>query len=167
MLSTSLVTDKLKENFGDDIIASETLYDMLTLTVTKDKIITILKYLYDDEALQFRFLTTLCGVHFPAAEKDKTYSVVYHLHSFVNNLRIRLKIFFPEEKPDVPTATTVFATANWMEREAYDFYGINFVGHPNLKRILNVDDMTAFPMRKEFPLEDATREDKNDKMFGR
>jgi NADH-quinone oxidoreductase subunit C len=54
-----------------------------------------------------------------------------------------------------------------MERETYDFYGIRFDGHPNLKRILNVDDMTDFPMRKDFPLEDQTREDKRDGMFGR
>ena len=60
-----------------------------------------------------------------------------------------------------------FHAANWMERETYDFYGVNFVGHPNLKRILNVDEMDYFPMRKEFPLEDQTRIDKDDEMFGR
>ena len=58
-------------------------------------------------------------------------------------------------------------SANWMERETYDFYGVNFVGHPNLIRILNVDEMTYFPMRKEFPLEDQSRIDKDDEMFGR
>ena len=166
-MNESLVTEKLKEKFGEDIISSEVLYDMLTLTVTKEKIIDILKFLYNDDVLQFRFLTTLCGVHYPNAEKDKTYSVGYHLHSFTNNLRIRIKIFFSEEKPEVPTATTIFATANWMERETFDFYGIKFIGHPNLKRILNMEDMVPFPMRKEFPLEDQTREDKEDAMFGR
>ena len=166
-LSPSFVTDHLKEKFNDAIIASEMLNDMLTLTVRREKIIDILKFLYEDEILQFQFLTTLCGVHYPHAEKDKTYSVVYHVHSFINNLRIRIKIFFPEEKPEVPTATAVFAAANWMERETYDFYGIIFKGHPNLKRILNVEDMKVFPMRKEFPLEDQTREDKADEMFGR
>ena len=65
------------------------------------------------------------------------------------------------------TATKLFESANWMERETYDFYGINFVGHPNLIRILNVDDMDYHPMRKEYPLEDATRHDKIDEMFGR
>jgi NADH-quinone oxidoreductase subunit C len=93
--------------------------------------------------------------------------VVYHLHNLVNNVRIRFKVFTDINKPDVYTASGLFSAANWMERETYDFYGINFVGHPNLKRILNVDEMDYFPMRKEFPLEDSTRIDKDDEMFGR
>ena len=66
-----------------------------------------------------------------------------------------------------PTLTDVFSGANWMERETYDFFGVLFTGHPELNRILNVEDMIIFPMRKEIPLEDQTREDKNDLMFGR
>ena len=92
---------------------------------------------------------------------------MYQLHSLVNNWRIRLKIYLPEENPETPTLTTVFSAANWMERETYDFFGVNFVGHPNLKRILNVDEMDYFPMRKEFPMEESTRIDKDDEMFGR
>ena len=65
------------------------------------------------------------------------------------------------------SATALFATANWMERETYDFFGVQFLGHPNLKRILNVDEMDYFPLRKEFPLEDQTRVNKDDDMFGR
>ena len=92
---------------------------------------------------------------------------MYQLHNLVNNQRIRLKIYLPVENPVAPTLTGVFAAANWLERETYDFYGVIFEGHPNLKRILNVDEMIIFPMRKEYPLEDQTREDKNDSMFGR
>jgi len=92
---------------------------------------------------------------------------VYHLHNLIANCRIRFKIFAPIEKPDVLTATTLFSSANWQEREAYDFYGVNFVGHPNLIRIQNVEEMDYFPQRKEFPLEDQTRIDKDDEMFGR
>ena len=92
---------------------------------------------------------------------------MYQLHNLFQNKRLRLKIFLSEEKPVVNTLTTVFPAANWMERETYDFYGVIFTGHPNLKRILNVEDMTIFPMRKEYPLEDQTREDKNNLMFGR
>jgi NADH-quinone oxidoreductase subunit C len=73
----------------------------------------------------------------------------------------------PISNPIVPTLTTIYAAANWMEREAFDFYGILFEGHPKLKRILNADDMDYFPMRKEYPLEDATRQDKIDALFGR
>jgi NADH-quinone oxidoreductase subunit C len=93
--------------------------------------------------------------------------VVYHLHNLVDNIRLRFKVFAPVEQPDVFSATALYASANWMERETYDFFGVNFLGHPNLKRILNVEEMDYFPMRKEFPLEDQSRVDKDDEMFGR
>jgi NADH-quinone oxidoreductase subunit C len=93
--------------------------------------------------------------------------VVYHLHNLVDNCRIRFKVFTDINKPDVFSAVNIFSAANWLEREAYDFYGVNFVGHPNLIRIQNVEEMDYFPQRKEFPLEDQTRIDKDDEMFGR
>jgi NADH-quinone oxidoreductase subunit C len=78
-----------------------------------------------------------------------------------------MKIYVPSEAPNVYTATGLFSSANWMERETYDFFGVQFVGHPDLRRVLNVDEMDYFPLRKEFPLEDQTRIDKDDEMFGR
>jgi NADH-quinone oxidoreductase subunit C len=122
--------------------------------------------LFDDEQLRFRFLTDLQAVHYPEAE-GRELAVVYHLHNLTDNLRIRFKVFTSVHQPDVFTATRLYESANWMERETYDFYGVNFVGHPNLKRILNVDEMDYFPLRKEYPLEDQTRIDKDDEMFGR
>jgi NADH-quinone oxidoreductase subunit C len=83
------------------------------------------------------------------------------------NFRIRIKTFFDINHPEIATATDLWPAANWMERETYDFFGVKFKGHPNLKRILNMDEMDIFPLRKEFPLEDQTRIDKNDSMFGR
>ena len=83
------------------------------------------------------------------------------------NYRIRVKTFMDINKPEIPTATDLWLGANWMERETYDFFGVKFLGHPNLKRILNVDEMDIFPLRKEYPLEDQTRDDKDDTMFGR
>lgn len=157
---------KLREAFPNDIVSAEMMRDFPVFTVKKDKVIDVVKYLYDNPELEFRFLTDLCGVHFPDNHGQEL-GVIYHLHNMRRNLRIRLRTFFSEKDAVVPTLTTVFSAANWMERETYDFYGITFKGHPNLKRILNVDDMVGFPMRKEFPLEDPNREDKNDKMFGR
>jgi len=115
--------------------------------------------------LKFRFLTTMCGLHFP--DQKEELGMMYQLHSLENNIRIRIKTFFPKDLAVMPTLTGIFSAANWMERQEYDFFGIDFKGHPNLKRILNVDDMIIHPMRKEFPLEDQTRKDKNDNMFGR
>jgi len=147
-------------------MAFEEPYGMLTFEAPKELNLKVLNFLYDDEELKFRFLTDLCGAHFPDL-KEKELAVVYHLHNLVDNVRIRFKVFTNINKPDVYTATGLFSSANWMERETYDFYGINFVGHPNLKRILNVDEMDYFPMRKQYPLEDQTRVDKDDEMFGR
>lgn len=152
----------LKEKFGGEILSIESPYNFLTVTLKPEKIIAIIKSLYDEEGYQY--LTTLCGIHYP---DQKSIVVMYQLHNLKQNKRIRLKIALPEDKPHVPTLTTVFPAANWMERETYDFFGVIFEGHPNLIRILNVEEMIIFPMRKEYPLEDQTREDKNDQMFGR
>lgn len=160
------VEAKLRENFGDNIISAEMMRDFPVFTIKRDKIVDVIKFLYDEPEMEFRFLTDLCGVHFPD-NKGQELGVIYHLHNMVKNWRIRLRIFFSVDDAVVPTLTTVFSAANWMERETYDFFGIVFKGHPNMRRILNVDDMIGFPMRKEFPLEDQNREDKNDVMFGR
>lgn len=165
-LSNELITQRLKEKFGDQVTNIEEPYGMLTFEVPKDINLDVLQFLYDDQGLFFQFLTDLTAVHYPAF-KGRELAVVYHLHNLVANFRIRFKVFAPIEKPDVSSATKIFAAANWLEREAYDFYGVNFVGHPNLKRIQNVDEMDYFPLRKEYPLEDQTRIDKDDEMFGR
>jgi NADH-quinone oxidoreductase subunit C len=159
-----MVLEKLIHHFGEGIEAHEFFTDMLCITVRKDFIRDALLYLKDDNELKYNFLTTLCGMHYP--EKDQL-GVVYHLHNFIDNHRIRIKTATDISQPVLPTAATIWPAANWMERETYDFYGIQFEGHPNLKRILNVDEMTSFPLRKDFPLEDQSHEDKNDDMFGR
>lgn len=158
------VNEKLKEYFASDIVSAEQLYDYPVFTVSKDKVHDILKFLKEDEELNFHFLTDLCGMQTP---DEKQLGVIYHLHNMPKNYRIRLKTFVDINKPDVDTATDLWPSANWMERETYDFYGVKFKGHPNLKRILNVDEMDIFPLRKEYPLEDQNRTDKNDSMFGR
>lgn len=158
------IISALKEKFEGDVLQVELLYDFLTITLKKDQIISIIRHLYDHPDTQFQYLTTLCGIHFP---DQNQIAVMYQLHSLTKNYRIRLKIYLPAENPVTPTLTTVFPAANWLERETYDFFGVIFEGHPNLKRILNVEDMIIFPLRKEYPLEDQTREDKNDTMFGR
>jgi len=159
-----LVVKKLIGQFNEAIESHELLADMLCITVNKKEIQHCLQFLRDENELQYNFLTTLCGMHYP--EKQQL-GVVYHLHSFINNHRIRIKTATDINDPTFPTATKIWPAANWMERETYDFYGILFGDHPNLQRILNVEDMTDFPMRKDFPLEDQTREDKDDSMFGR
>jgi NADH-quinone oxidoreductase subunit C len=90
---------------------------------------------------------------------------VYHLHNWYENKRIKIKTYLNGENSRNKNNFKYFLCANWMERETYDFYGINFIGHPQLKRILNMDEMISFPMRKEFPMEDSGRTDKDDRFF--
>ncbi|HZW65571.1 MAG TPA: NADH-quinone oxidoreductase subunit C [Hanamia sp.] len=165
-LTNEIIRTKLIEKFGEELTSWEEPYGMLSFTSDKNLNLKVLQFLYDDNTLQFRFLTDLCAVHYPD-NTGKELAVVYHLHNLRENVRLRYKIFTPIAKPDVFSATALYSAANWMERETYDFFGVNFVGHPNLKRILNIEEMEYFPLRKEYPLEDQKRTDKDNEMFGR
>lgn len=160
------VKEKLSQRFAEGVLEAEMHYDFPVITLKKDIIIPALEFLYNEPDMGFTFLTTMCGLHFPH-RKGQEFGVMYQLHNMQKNYRIRLKIHMPSSDLVVPTATKLFSTANWMERETYDFFGLIFKGHPNLTRILNMDEMNYFPMRKEYGLEDATRTDKDDTMFGR
>jgi NADH-quinone oxidoreductase subunit C len=165
-LTNEHIKQKIIEKFGEQVSNFSEPYSLLTFEAPKELNLKVLNFLYDDPGLRFKFLTTLCGIHYPE-QKGRELAVVYHLHNLEDNARVRFKIFTDIKQPDIYTVTGLFSAANWLERETYDFYGVNFVGHPNLKRILNVDEMDYFPMRKEYPLEDSTRIDKDDEMFGR
>ncbi len=165
-LTKEIIHQKLIDKFGESISNFEESYGMLSFVAPKELNLKVLQFLFEDTDLQFQFLTDLTGVHYPD-KKGAELAVVYHLHNLVANVRLRFTVFTDINTPDIFTATKLFSAANWMERETYDFFGVNFVGHPNLKRILNVDEMDYFPLRKEFPLEDQTRIDKDDEMFGR
>ncbi|PJJ83744.1 NADH-quinone oxidoreductase subunit C [Mucilaginibacter auburnensis] len=157
--------NNINTQFGDKITVIGEPYGLLTLQTSKETIIDLLSFLKSSPVLQFIYLTDITAVHYP--EQELTIGVVYHVHSLVNNIRVRIKVFIDGNNCHIPTATTLWNGANWMERETYDLFGVIFDGHPDLRRILNVDDMTAFPMRKEFPLEDPNRVDKKDYFFGR
>ena len=176
----------LQLDFPNTILSITESYGMPTLVIRKESVSDVMNYLYSQTDMQFHFLTDLCGVHYPnidelpddlrqvAADNPDIFTrtagvfgVVYHLHNLYKNCRLRVKTFTPVEDPSISSLTSLFSAADWMERETYDFFGIEFRGHPNLTRILNMDEMTYFPLRKEYALEDATRKDKNDSFFGR
>jgi NADH-quinone oxidoreductase subunit C len=156
---------RLADKFQGLVVPTGAEYGLLTVETGKDVIQDVLAFLKTDAALQFIYLTDITAIHYP--ELEKPIGVIYHLHSLTTNTRIRIKVFLSMDDLSIPTATTLWEGANWMERETYDFFGVIFDGHPDLRRILNVDDMTVFPMRKEFPLEDPNRIDKKDYFFGR
>lgn len=163
-MSNEQIQELLIQKFGDQLTNWEQPHGMLTFTAPKDLNLKVLQFLYDEAG--FTFLTDLQAVHYPN-NPGAELAVVYHLHNMKQNVRLRFKVFTDIKTPDVFSATALFSGANWMERETYDFFGVNFVGHPNLIRVLNVDEMDYFPLRKEYPLEDQTRVDKDDEMFGR
>lgn len=165
-LESVTIQEKLEQKFGNNVLNFGFQKDIFSLEATPEVIHEVIQFLKEDAALNFHFLTDLCGVHFPENDEQHQFSVVYHLHNWVENVRVRVRTFLTEN-PEVDTITDLFLTANWMERETWDFYGINFKGHPQLKRILNMDEMVSHPMRKEFPMEDSGRTDKDDRFFGR
>ncbi|MBL8557491.1 MAG: NADH-quinone oxidoreductase subunit C [Hyphomonadaceae bacterium] len=124
-------------------------FDELTLEAKADQIIPLLIFLRDDPRCLFTTLVDLCGVDYP--ERAQRFDVVYHLLSMRRNKRIRIKIRTDENTP-VPSVISVYPAADWNEREAFDMYGIQFAGHPDLRRILTDYGFQGFPLRKEFPL---------------
>ena len=164
-ISNQTVLQKITARFGEHVSITAEPFGLLTFETDKENIIEVLKFIKEDQELKFNYLTDITAIHYP--EQELPIGVIYHVHSLTNNVRVRIKVFLSAENPEIPTATTLWNGANWMERETYDFFGINFSGHPDLRRILNVDDMTVFPMLKQYPLEDPNRVDKKDYFFGR
>lgn len=121
----------------------------LTLIAEASRIVEVLTFLRDDPDCRFVCFIDLCGVDYPA--REKRFDVVYHLLSPRHNRRIRVKVATDETTP-VPSVIPVFPAADWFEREAYDFYGILFEGHPDLRRILTDYGFEGYPLRKDFPL---------------
>ena len=161
------IQSKITDKFEAYVSNFRMEHDILTFDASSQSIKDIISYMKEDETLRFNFLTDICGIHYPGNEKQAQFAAVYLLHNWIDNVRVRIKSYLSPDNLEIPSMTDVFASANWMERETYDFFGIIFTGHPNLKRILNDEGMEVFPMRKEYPLEDTGRSDKDDRFFGR
>ncbi len=117
--------------------------------VPPEMIVEFCRFLKQHPALQFNFLSDICGVdHYPELPR---YEAVYHLYSLENKWRVRIKCRL-SDPPSVPSVTGIWRTANWHEREAWDMYGIKFEGHPDLRRIYMWEGFEGFPQRKDFPL---------------
>jgi len=147
--ATEDLADYVAETLGESLVEHQMAYGELTLVVAPGDILGVLTFLRDDPQTQFVNLTDICGVDYP--EREKRFDVVYHLLSPRQNQRIRVKVRVGEDDP-VPSVCDVFAGSDWFEREAYDFYGILFTGHPDLRRILTDYGFEGHPLRKDFPL---------------
>ena len=139
----------VKTESGSAILSSRIDHGEMTLNVARDRIVEVLTFLRDDAKCLFKQLMDVCGVDYP--DRARRFDVVYHLLSLKLNQRIRVRLETDEQTP-VPSATSVFSSAGWWEREAWDLYGIFFAEHPDLRRILTDYGFEGHPMRKDFPL---------------
>jgi len=138
----------IKEELGDAVESARSFAGDLTLQVRRDAIAQVAASLKSRH--KFTYLIDLCGADYP--KREPRFDVVYHLHSFEANRRIRLKVS-TDEATTVPSISGVFRAANWLERETYDMYGVRFEGHPDMTRILLWEGFNGFPLRKDFPVE--------------
>jgi NADH-quinone oxidoreductase subunit C len=155
MADSNRAVVKLKEQFAASIIDVTEFRGEVTVTVRKDAILDILSFL--KQSLQYNLLTDVTAVDYLGKKTDR-YMMVYQLFSIAIKDRLRIKTPVSEDDCRIPTVSQIWATANWLEREVYDLFGITFDNHPDLRRILMTDDWEGHPLRKDYPLQGPDRE---------
>jgi NADH-quinone oxidoreductase subunit C len=139
----------LQEKFPEEVVEVTEFRGDTTIVVKPERIIDICRTLRDDSSVSFKYLSMIAAIDYhPASPR---FAVVYNLYSHRHHDRITLKAFLSDAAPVIDSVVSVWSTADWHEREAYDLMGIKFKGHPNLKRILLPVDWKGFPLRKEYP----------------
>jgi NADH-quinone oxidoreductase subunit C len=139
----------IAHGLADEVIDTVVDHCELMVRVKRGTLVRVLTFLRDDSNCQFKLLMDVCGVDYP--DRDERFEVVYNLLSLTHNQRVRIKLSCDADTP-VPSATDVFSSAGWWEREAWDMYGVYFSGHPDLRRILTDYGFEGHPLRKDFPL---------------
>ena len=150
------ISNLLKEKFASDILAVDDLFQQTTVVLRKDNIHEILEFLKNDPRTSFEMLLDVCGVDYlkmKEAPHSERYEVIYHLYSLTLNHRVRLRVKVPEEDMSLKTATDLWPSANWAERETAEMFGIVFTGHPNPKNLLLYQGFPGHPLRKDYPVD--------------
>ena len=142
--------EHIEESLEGAVTAHRIEHGELVIEARREAILDVLQFLRDDRECAFKLLVDLCGVDYPECGEER-FEVVYNLLSLTQNQRVRVKVRTSEDVP-VPSVVHVFSTAGWLEREAWDMYGIYFAGHPDLRRILTDYGFEGHPQRKDFPL---------------
>jgi NADH-quinone oxidoreductase subunit C len=143
------LSDHIVSSLGEVIEDRAIAYDELTIVARREDIVRVATFLRDDPQCRFVCFIDICGADYPA--REERFDVVYHFLAPHHNRRIRVKVRTDEVTP-VPSLNSVFAAANWYEREVYDMYGVLFTGHPDLRRILTDYGFEGHPLRKDFPM---------------
>jgi NADH-quinone oxidoreductase subunit C len=149
------IAQTVRERFPDAVERDVQDRGELTLHVTRDRLLDVLTMLRNEPELRFELLSSVSGVDYlghPDLTDDRRLHAVYHLTSMTHRRRVRVEVAVPADDPHVPSAVSVFPTADWHERETWDFFGIVFDGHPALTRIEMPDDWDGHPQRKDYPL---------------
>lgn len=146
------VVTRFKERFGNEILSLEEFRGQVTLCVKSARALEMLKSLRDDAECPFDVLTDLTAVDYLRLDHVERFAVVYQLYSLLRNERLRVKAYVGEARCEIESVHALWGDANWLEREVWDMYGIRFLNHPDLRRILTPDDYTGHPLRKDYPL---------------
>ena len=149
-MSTSYI-DRIKSKYPRIIIDSHNFRGEQTITVNKESVLELFKFLRDDPELDFKFLMDLTAVDY-LNRKDNRFEVVYHFYSLKHNHRLRVKVPVSEDDCTIDSVSSLWKTANWYEREVWDLYGIKFNGHPDMRRILLYEEFKGHPLRKDYPI---------------
>lgn len=149
--------EAVKKAFSTAVLDVDYFRDETTIIVDPAQLPAIIRFLRDTVGLIYNYLSDISAVDYWDEEgsyEDRLgrFGVSYHIYSMLYNRRLRVKVFLPEENPTVPTITSIFPAANWLEREIFDMMGITFSGHPNMKRILMPSDWDGHPHRRDYPL---------------
>ncbi len=142
---------RLLDVFGPAVRETHARLGDATALVEASKIALVMRFLRDDPDTSFDMLTDLTAVDYLG--EPQRFEVVYHLYSVAKNRRLRVKARLPESAPEIDSLCELWASANWMEREVWDLYGIRFRGHPDLRRILLYEEFQGHPLRKDYPKE--------------
>ena len=148
-----MILEKIQNRFVSEILGSHQDKGDLTVIVRKDDLHKILEFLKTDPDLSFEILMDVCGVDYLKMGEKPRFEAVYHLYSVSKNHRLRLRVKVPEEDMMLPSAIDLWKSADWHEREAFDMFGFQFEGHPNLKRLLLFEGFEGHPLRKDYPME--------------
>ena len=146
------ILDELRRRFGDAIVETEDDRGELTAIVARDALLGVLAHCRDEAALAFDVLMDLTAVDYLNQGKPERFAVVYSFYSVKENVRARVKAWVPEADPTIDSASQVYRSAPWAEREVWDLMGIKFNGHPDLKRIQLPENYEGHPLRKDYPL---------------
>jgi NADH-quinone oxidoreductase subunit C len=149
----SIALQRLIKERSSALLSTHASHGDATACVSAAEIVSVLEFLRDDAACTFEMLSDLCAVDYLEMPDDSgaRFEVVYHLYSISKNHRVRVKARVPAEPCEIASVVGLWPAANWMEREVWDLYGVRFIGHPDLRRLLLYEEFEGHPLRKDYP----------------